>query len=288
MGNSKDSNNSVRTRYLFVVRNENDLTVKATFSMSFVSGVLIGLLVLILMFVLSIFLSQTFLKEWLNPADDNSENIAAIVELSETVDSLAADLARKDIYIHNIQRILSGETGENETEVVEPSISEGPRPEVGVFEPSEATTSIIDEMRGAPMDINIQNFSTSTFLSESYFFPPAKGIITAKFNPSNAHFGVDIVAGEDEPVKAIAYGTIILSSWTLETGYVVGIQHSNELISFYKHNSVILKNVGDVVSGGEIISIIGNTGELTTGPHLHFELWYKGSPMNPQEFISFD
>lgn len=288
MGNSRDSNNPVRTKYLFNIRNEDDLTVKANFSISILSGVLIGLLILILMFVFSIFLSQTLLKNWLNPVDDNSQNIATIVELSETVDSLAADLARKDIYIQNIQRILSGESLDEDMAVEEQSITEGTRPEVGNFEPSQATTAIIDEMRGAPMDINVQNFSATSFLSESYFFPPTKGIITAKFNPSNAHFGVDIVAGEDEPVKAIAYGTVILSSWTLETGYVVGIQHSNELISFYKHNSVILKNVGDVVSGGEIISIIGNTGELTTGPHLHFELWYKGSPMNPQEFISFD
>jgi murein DD-endopeptidase MepM/ murein hydrolase activator NlpD len=97
-----------------------------------------------------------------------------------------------------------------------------------------------------------------------------------------------VVAAENEPVKAIADGTIIFASWTLETGYVVGVQHSNELISIYKHNSVILKSVGDPVRGGEIVSIIGNTGEQTTGQHLHLEIWYKGNPLDPQEFITFD
>jgi murein DD-endopeptidase MepM/ murein hydrolase activator NlpD len=113
-------------------------------------------------------------------------------------------------------------------------------------------------------------------------------VLTAGFDPQNNHYGVDIVAKENEPVKTITDGTVILATWTLETGYIISIQHSNELISIYKHNSVLLKKIGDVVRGGEIISIIGNTGELTSGQHLHFELWYKGTPLNPQKFITFD
>src|SRR5690606_41995441 len=96
--------------------------------------------------------------------------------------------------------------------------------------------------------------------------------VTGSFEPSQNHFGVDLVSAENEPVKSIADGTVILASWTLETGYVITVQHSNELISIYKHNSVLLKKLGDPVKGGEIISIIGNTGEQTTGQHLHIEL----------------
>ena len=157
-----------------------------------------------------------------------------------------------------------------------------------MFSKSESTVAIVEEFKGIPLDFSSpRNFVPISF-TETYFFPPINGVVISPFEPQENHFGVDIVANENEPVKAIAAGTVILSSWTLETGYVIGIQHSNELVSFYKHNSVLLKTVGDIIRGGEIISIIGNTGELTTGQHLHFELWYKGSPLNPQEFITFN
>ena len=95
------------------------------------------------------------------------------------------------------------------------------------------------------------------------------------------------MARENEPVKAVADGVVVFSSWTLDGGYVLGIQHRANLISVYKHNSELLKNVGSFVSSGDIIAIIGNTGELTSGPHLHLELWYKGNPVNPKDFIAF-
>ena len=108
------------------------------------------------------------------------------------------------------------------------------------------------------------------------------------FNITKQHFGIDIVAAKDIPIKAIADGTVILSTWTYETGYVMAIQHSNNIVSFYKHNSALLKRLGDVVNAGEPIAIIGNSGEQSSGPHLHFEIWYEGSPVNPLDFISFE
>jgi murein DD-endopeptidase MepM/ murein hydrolase activator NlpD len=98
---------------------------------------------------------------------------------------------------------------------------------------------------------------------------------------------VDVVAKKDEPVKCVADGTVILSSWTNDTGHIIAIQHQGNLISVYKHNSVLLKKAGNFVRAGEIISVIGNSGELTTGPHLHFELWHNSNPVNPEIFVSF-
>src|SRR5690606_18327529 len=148
--------------------------------------------------------------------------------------------------------------------------------------------SIIEEFQSKPLDeSSFVSISNSSF-SDAYFFPPLKGVVTGSFEPSQNHFGVDIVSADNEPVKSIAAGTVMLASWTLETGYVITVQHCYELIYTWKHNSVLLIKLGDPVRGGGIISISGNTGEQSTGHHLHMELWYKGNPLNPQEFITFD
>ena len=119
-------------------------------------------------------------------------------------------------------------------------------------------------------------------------FPPIKGSITARFNAEQEHFGIDIAAPKDASIKAIDEGTVIVSAYTAETGYIIQLQHDNDLISVYKHNSVLLKKQGDKVRAGEAISIIGETGEYSSGPHLHFEMWRKGVPLNPESYFSFD
>lgn len=232
-------------------------------------------------------ISKTVLRQWFDPVYMESENTAKIMALSDLVDSLSNTVRQKDNYLSNIQRVIDGDNDFDPFLLEDTAtLEEARRPES--FEPSEATKSILEEFKGMPLDFTGQiEVSNNTFI-EIFFFSPIKGVITSVFAPQNDHFGVDIVAKENEPVKTIADGTVILSTWTLDTGYIIGIQHSNELISIYKHNSVLLREIGDVVRGGEIISIIGNTGELTSGQHLHFELWYKGSPLNPQEFITFD
>jgi murein DD-endopeptidase MepM/ murein hydrolase activator NlpD len=119
------------------------------------------------------------------------------------------------------------------------------------------------------------------------FFVPLKGVITNEFNISQGHFGVDIVSRQNEAIKAVLDGTVILSNWTIETGFTIAIQHQENIISVYKHNSALLKKVGEFVKAGDPIAIVGQTGELTSGPHLHFELWYDGNPVNPKEYITF-
>ena len=120
------------------------------------------------------------------------------------------------------------------------------------------------------------------------FFPPVKGIISSHFDPARSHFATDIVGVPGGVVHSTLDGTVIFTGWTLETGYVIAVQHNNNLVSIYKHNSRILRNVGAVVRAGEDIALIGTTGELyTTGPHLHFELWYNGQPIDPEKYIIF-
>jgi murein DD-endopeptidase MepM/ murein hydrolase activator NlpD len=125
-------------------------------------------------------------------------------------------------------------------------------------------------------------------ISEMHFFPPVKGMITNTFNAKESHFGIDIVGAPNEVVKATLDGTVIIASWTFETGWIIQLQHQNNIISIYKHNANLLKKVGNQVKAGDAIAILGNSGELTTGPHLHFELWHNGKPVNPQDYIIFD
>jgi murein DD-endopeptidase MepM/ murein hydrolase activator NlpD len=276
-----------RTRFLFVIRKEQDFAVITSFSITVVKAALIFIFLLISLFGFSLIMSKTFLKQWFDPAHAESANMSRILMLSETVDSLSAEINQKNIYVLNLQRILNGGEMPDIQEFEPTIIPDDNGSDIRAFEPSEETKMILEEFRGTPLNLRSASNSIADAFTDNYFYPPLKGLITATFAPQNDHFGVDVVTKENEPVKAIAGGTVFFTSWTLETGYVIAIQHTNELISIYKHNSVLLKSIGDIVRGGEILSIIGNTGELTTGPHLHFEMWYKGNPLNPQEFISF-
>ena len=128
---------------------------------------------------------------------------------------------------------------------------------------------------------------TAPDISNFFFFTPIKGMVTSSFDLKKGHFGTDITAPKNEVIKSVLDGTVIIASWTSETGHVIQVQHPNNLISVYKHNSVLLKEVGEQINAGEEIAIIGESGELSSGPHLHFELWFNGNPINPEEFIVF-
>lgn len=124
-------------------------------------------------------------------------------------------------------------------------------------------------------------------LEQIFFSPPVNGEISAGFMTNKKHYGVDILAPKNTAIKSAMDGYVFLSDWTLETGNTIGIQHANNIITFYKHNSALLKKVGSYVKAGEAVAIIGNTGTLSNGPHLHFELWYKGKPVDPTEYVDF-
>lgn len=125
-------------------------------------------------------------------------------------------------------------------------------------------------------------------LFQYHFFKPVTGLVSQKYNPVENHFGIDVVCEKNEAVKATLPGKVILANWSVETGHTIIIQHLDNLISIYKHNSILLKRKGDWVKAGEVIAFVGNSGELTTGPHLHFEIWHNSNPINPLDVISFE
>lgn len=210
-----------------------------------------------------------------------------IVQLSMSIDSLAEALEVRERYINDMKAVLNGETPHNEEANRQQS-----RSEVKISLEEAARIDSADSM--FRRNFELENVaatrpvsSTPALLKSPVFFTPLKGVLLGKFEPERRHYGVDIVARKNEPIKAVADGTVIIASWTQDSGYTIGIQHQNHLISFYKHNSVLLRRVGDYVRAGDVIAIIGNSGELTDGPHLHFELWHNGAPVNPEHYISF-
>ena len=204
------------------------------------------------------------------------------------IDALLSELERKDNYINNILGVLKGQLKQNVDSIEEADLISD------ITFPSSAKDSILREKVDSEERLNISSGTaieiktTSNSIAHILFFKPIEGRLTESFNQREGHLGVDIIAPNDEPVKATLGGTVVFSSWTPDNGNVIQIQHSNNLLSVYKHNSVLLKSVGDIVDSGEPISFIGNSGELSEGPHLHFEIWQNGAPINPENYISFE
>src|SRR5690606_29303716 len=214
-----------------------------------------------------------------------------LIELSMNIDSLVERNNQQTLYIDNLKRILNGEIEPVELRQVK-SLSEEEEIANLNREISLKNTSKIDsQFRREFEEYGLSMVSTAAAypseLQELFYFAPVSGIVTSPFDPSSGHYGVDIVAKDNEPVKAVAEGSVIFSGWSQEYGYTLIIQHKAGTISVYKHNSELLEREGSYVGAGNVIAIIGNTGELTDGPHLHFELWYNGNPVNPEEFVSF-
>jgi murein DD-endopeptidase MepM/ murein hydrolase activator NlpD len=219
------------------------------------------------------------------PAYANSEMQNEIIRNAMLADSLEQQIMIRDKYFKNIKKIIEGKTPEEIQEFNNAGINS---PEIELIRTKH--DSIIQRQieEEELFNLAITNDKNKHIdLSNIHFFIPVKGIVTNKFNPETKHFGVDIVSSPNEPILATLSGTVIASTWTINTGFVIEIQHDNNIVSFYKHNSALLKQVGDIVTAGETIAIIGNTGELSTGPHLHFELWYNGTPLNPEDYIVF-
>jgi len=201
-------------------------------------------------------------------------------------DSLELKLRQRDLYIENLRLVLSGEAKADSTTLFAPLLA---KPVAADMVANEADSSL--RARIAKEEAYSLNEGRATAdrreLAGIYFFPPLRGIVTTMFDRGEDHFGIDIVTAADAAVKACLAGTVTLASWTTDAGHVLHIQHANDVVSIYKHNSVLLKKVGDKVKAGEAIAIVGNSGELTTGPHLHFELWLNGEPVDPQAYMVF-
>ncbi|MFT6866502.1 MAG: murein DD-endopeptidase MepM/ murein hydrolase activator NlpD [Cyclobacteriaceae bacterium] len=287
MAPKKTLSNWLTNRYLLIIRNEENFAEKKTISFNYARVILILAVAFSITLGIAIYLVTVTLEEWLDPRFTQMRTNRQLVDLTVSIDSLEYEMNLKDQYINNIKLIVSGDP--TALSVLDSLSEQSLVPaELKIREISNPIDSQFRaEFESEGLGLLTYRGSSSDEFRELYLFSPMEGIITDGFNPKENHFGVDIVAKEGEPVVCVTDGVVIFSSWTLDSGNVIGVQHRGNLISVYKHNSELLKNVGSFVSGGDIIAIIGNTGELTSGPHLHFELWHNGNSVNPQEYVAF-
>ncbi len=203
------------------------------------------------------------------------------------LDSLDRELELRDRYFTNLNAIISGKEPEDFYSVQDTSGNYKSIVFRSTPEDSALRARVENEEK---YNLTLGQSSSEPVISLAglHFFPPVKGIISGRFDQRLRHFGTDIVTKPKSPVSAVLDGTVIFTGWTMETGFVIQLQHPNDIVSVYKHNANLLKETGDLVRAGEPISIIGDSGELyTSGPHLHFEIWYKGSPLDPERHILF-
>ena len=205
-----------------------------------------------------------------------------LLTLALKSDSLASALSISSLYLSNIESIIKGDS--ISFKYLDDSLNKIDNSEINFFKSKEDSLLRIRVEREDQSSINLNSQRKS---KQFLFFPPLEGFISDSFNLKTNHYGIDLVAKTGTKIKSIGEGTVVVSDWNPQTGYVLGIQHSENFISFYKHCSVLLKNVGDIITTGENIAIIGNSGELSSGPHLHFELWKSGAPLDPSLYISF-
>jgi murein DD-endopeptidase MepM/ murein hydrolase activator NlpD len=203
------------------------------------------------------------------------------------LDSLEKELAVRDKYFANLNAIISG----NEPVDLFPIQDTSGDYEAITFENSPEDSALraqVEQQERFNLTLHPTPQESVTNLAGLHFFPPVKGIISARFDLRTGHLGTDIVTRPKSTVSAVLDGTVIFTGWTMETGFVIEVQHSDNIVSVYKHNASLLKETGDLVHAGEAISIVGDSGELyTSGPHLHFEIWYKGTPLDPEKHIIF-
>ena len=275
----------LKHKYRLVILNEDTFEEKMSLRLSQLNVfVVAGISSLILVLMVILLIAFTPLKEFI-PGYANVNVRKQGVENYLKSDSISIALAQNNLYIENIKHIIQGEIIELDGElVIDSSVSY----EGIVNEPIEED-SVLRNMIETEEKYNLFNSAGSTpgNIAGFIFLQPIKGTVTNRFNMEDKHFGIDVVAPKNEAVKATLDGTVIFAEWTAETGYVIQLQHADNVVSIYKHNSVLHKKVGDYVKAGEVIAIIGNTGELSSGPHLHFELWYNGIPINPEEYMMF-
>lgn len=281
----------LRNKFRLVILNDETYEERFSFKLSRLNVfITVGVTAIILIVLTTFLIAFTPLREYI-PGYTDVTLSRRVNYLLQKTDSLEKATARKNVYLQHIRNIIDGKeiyadtmNGiENAIQADYENINYRRSPEDSLLRAEYENETSYDLYYNENEEQALREGSRS----DLNFFTPLKGIITSNFDPSLQHYGIDIVSQKNEAVKAALDGTVLFSDWTVETGHIIAIQHQGNFISIYKHNSVLLKKQGNFVKAGEAIAIVGESGELSTGAHLHFELWNNGTPVDPNEYIAF-
>ncbi|MDH8701652.1 murein DD-endopeptidase MepM/ murein hydrolase activator NlpD [Dysgonomonadaceae bacterium PH5-43] len=274
----------IKFKYKLSFLNENTLEEVFSFRLSVLSTTLtVFAFVILLISLTSIVIINTPIRNYL-PGYLDSEIRQSMMENALKTDSLEQKLDMQTRYLQNVMSIFRGDsiadvTHELNTDTVNVDLES--------LDKSDELTDFIKRFEEEEK-YNLNSLTSPTALPENLiFYRPVRGVISSHFDVKEKHYGVDIAAAPRESILATMNGTVIFAGFDANAGYVIHLQHPNGIMSVYKHNAILLKKQGDEVISGEAIAIVGNTGSLSSGNHLHFELWYKGKPVDPEEFIVF-
>lgn len=280
----KDLKRKLLHKYRLVILNESTFEEKISFKLSRLNVFVTGTLCIIgLIAFTTLLIAFTPLREYI-PGYSSTKLKRQATELTYKTDSLVNTLNYTNRYLNNIRMVLKGDIDNN-------GINRDSLFEQFKLDPSSVDLSPIKEDSLLRAEVALEDkynlFERNSYNTDLILFPPLSGILSESYNREKKHFAVDVVAPKDTPIKSVANGIVIFAEWTAETGYVIIVEHKEGLLSVYKHNGSLNKSQGDIVRSGEVIASVGNTGEFTTGPHLHFELWDNGNPVNPLDYIDF-
>lgn len=272
-------------KYRLVILNEDTFEERLSFRLTKLNLFVAITSGAILLIALTTFIiAFTGLREYI-PGYSSAKLKKQATELAYKTDSLQTALMLNNQYYESIRRVLTGDLEVTELNRDTSLITQPLDSEYVDLSPSRADSLLREEVA---LEDKYNVLQTAGSDIEFALFPPAKGPITEGYDIKTRHYAVDVVVAKNAPIKSVADGRVIFAEWSAGTGYVMIIEHNYGLLSVYKHNSSLSKEQGDFVKSGEVIAAAGSTGELSTGPHLHFELWNEGNPVNPKDYIDFD
>lgn len=274
---------NIKFKYKLTIINENTLEEVVGIHVSKLNGLSVLLSACTVIFLIAaVIIVFTPLRNYL-PGYMNSEVRAQVVTNALRADSLQAALGRQKQYVMNIQDILSGKVKADTVSSIDSLTDWRAEELMGRSREEEEFREKYEEKERYNLTAGSDVFDAAGLI----FYRPVRGLITRNFAPSEKHFGIDLTADSNESIMAALDGTVIFSSYTAETGYVIQIQHPQNFITIYKHCGTLMKQEGDKVKGGEVIALVGQVGQEKEKPHLHFELWHKGTPINPVKYVVF-
>ena len=282
-------NKDLKNKFRFLVLN--DVTFEEKFALSLTRTnvwIFLSVVAFTLIFLTAAAIIYTPLKYFI-PGFGDYNYRSQILQLQFKTDSLQNSLDARAAWLENVVNVANGDIDSTKPAMTKGNGADKSQIDLNTVKlEDQQLRKDVEEADNYSLSYNNnQNSGTVDEVKQMHLMDPVEGYVTDEYDVKKEHFGIDVAAKQDAPVKSVLDGKVVSANYTLETGYVMVIQHSNSLISIYKHNSRLLKKPGDVVKAGDVIAIVGSTGELTTGPHLHFELWHNGRSLNPRDYIVF-